>query len=93
MLLSKVRVVEGVLGLESKKLTYSLHAERRMWQRDITEAEVREALAQPKDRHFFNRVHGTMNVRHAFPSMGKSLIVAYDEQETEVHIVTVMDGD
>ena len=83
---------QGVLELEKKKLTYSSHAERRMWQRDITEAEVREALAQPKDRHFFNRVHRTMNVQHTFPSMGRSLTVAYDEQETEVHIVTVMDG-
>lgn len=81
------------VGLEKKKLTYSSHAERRMWQRDITEAEVREALAQPKDRHFFNHIHGTMNVRHEFPNMDTSLIVAYDEQETEVRIVTVMDGD
>lgn len=64
-----------------------------MWQRDITEAEVRAALAQQKDRHFFNRVHGTMNVRHAFPNTGRSLIVAYEEHETEVHIVTVMNVD
>ena len=64
-----------------------------MWRRDITEVEVREALAQPKDRHFFNPVHETMNVRHTFPNMGRSLIVAYDERETEVHIVTVMDAD
>ena len=81
------------MGLENKKIAYSFHAERRMWQRDITEAEVREALAQPKDRHFFNRVHGTMNVRHTFPNTGRSLIVAYEEQETEVHIVTVMNVD
>ena len=62
-----------------------------MWQRDITEAEVREALAQQKDQHFFNRVHGTMNVRHRFPNTGRSLIIAYEEQETEVHVVTVVD--
>ena len=62
-----------------------------MWQRDITEAEVREALSQSKERHFLNTVHGTMNVRHAFPNLGRTLLVAYEEQDEEVHVVTVVD--
>lgn len=62
-----------------------------MWQRDITEAEVRETLSRPKEQHFFNPDHGTMNVRHTFPNMGRSLLVAYDEREEEVHVVTVVD--
>jgi hypothetical protein len=93
MTLSEVKVGEGVLGPERKQLTYSFHAERRMWQRDITEAEVREVLAQPKEQHFFNPEHGTMNAQHRFPNMGRSLIVAYDERDEEVHIVTVIDVD
>lgn len=64
-----------------------------MWQRDITEAEVREALAQPKNRHSFNSEHATMNVRYTFPNMSMPLLVAYDEREDEVHIVTVIDED
>jgi Domain of unknown function (DUF4258) len=93
MSLSAVKVSEGVLGPERKKLTYSFHAERRMWQRDITEAEVREVLSQPKEQHFFNPDHGTMYAQHKFPNMGRSLIVAYDEREEEVRIVTVIDED
>jgi len=64
-----------------------------MWQRDITEAEVREVLSQPKEQHFFNPDHETMNAQHKFPNMGRSLIVAYDERDEEVHIVTVIDED
>jgi hypothetical protein len=93
MTLSTVKVAEGVLGPERKHLTYSFHAERRMWQRDITEAEVQEVLSQPKEQHFFNPDHGTMNARHKFTNMGRSLIVAYDERDAEVHIVTVIDED
>lgn len=62
-----------------------------MWQRDITEAEVREALSQPKERHFFNPTHGTMNVRCTFPNLERSLLVAYDARGEEVHIVTVVE--
>ena len=64
-----------------------------MWQRDITEAEVREVLAQPKEQHFFNPVHETMNARHTFPNMGRSILVAYEEEEEEICIVTVMEED
>lgn len=78
---------------ERTKLTYPFHAERRMWQRGITEAEVREALSQPKERHFFNPAHGTMNVRHTFPNTGRSLLVAYDERDEEVRVVTVIEQD
>jgi hypothetical protein len=91
--LSAVKLSEGVLEPERKQLTYSFHAERRMWQRDITETEVREVLSQPKEQHFFNPDHGTMNAHHKFPNMGRSLIVAYDERDEEVHIVSVMDED
>lgn len=62
-----------------------------MWQRNLTEAEVREVLSQPKEQHFFNPDHETMNVRHAFPNMGLSILVAYDEGDEEIHIVTVVD--
>ncbi len=64
-----------------------------MWQRDITEAEVREVLSQPKEQHFFNPEHGTMNAQHKFPNMCRSLVVAYDERDEEIHIVTVMYED
>lgn len=89
-LLSTVKVSKGVLEPGRKQLTYSFHAERRMWQRDITEAEIREVLSQPKEQHFFNPDHGTMNAQHRFPNMGWSLVVAYDERDEEIHIVTVM---
>lgn len=64
-----------------------------MWQRNITEAEVREALAQPNEHHFFNPVHGTMNVQHTFPNMDMPLLVAYEARGEEVHIVTVIRED
>jgi len=62
-----------------------------MWQRDITEVEVRETLSQPKEQHFFNPIHRTMNARHTFPNTGRTLLVAYDERDAEIHIVTVID--
>lgn len=62
-----------------------------MWQRNLTEAEVREVLSQPKEQHFFNPDHETMNVRHTFPNMGLLILVAYDEGDEEIHIVTVVD--
>jgi hypothetical protein len=64
-----------------------------MWQRNITDAEVREVLSQPKEQHFFNPDFETMNVSHTFPNMGRSILVAYDEGDEVIHIVTVVDED
>jgi hypothetical protein len=34
-----------------------------------------------------------MNARHTFPNMGRSLLVAYEEEDEEICIVTVMEED
>jgi len=62
-----------------------------MRQRNITEAEVREVLAQPLKRHVSNEIYGTMNVTHEFPNLNLTITVAYDAQRDPVHIVTVID--
>ena len=64
-----------------------------MRQRNITEAEVREVLAQPIERHWFNPVFGTMNVTHTFPNLNMTITVGYDQERTPVHVVTVIDED
>jgi len=58
--------------------------------RNITEAEVREALGQPKERHFYNKKHGTMNVRHRFPNMDLQILVGYEDRSDEIIVVTVI---
>jgi Domain of unknown function (DUF4258) len=61
-----------MFGNIQKPLRFTTHAEERMRERDITEAEVRETLAQPTERHYYNPVHETMNVRRRFPGIGMS---------------------
>ena len=74
-----------------KKITIHPHAELRMRQRNITEAEVREVLEQPKDKHFYNEKHGRMNVRHRFPNMGITILVGYEDRPDEIIVVTVIE--
>ncbi len=76
-----------------KRLNFEPHAELRMRQRNITEAEVREALAQPEDQHFYNPKHGRMNVRHHFPGIGMTIVVGYEERTDEIVVVTVIDKE
>ncbi len=76
-----------------KRLNFDPHAEMRMWQRNITEAEVQEALAQPKDKHFYNPRHRKMNVRHHFPGIGLTIVVGYVERPDEIYVVTVIDEE
>jgi len=61
-----------------------------MWQRNVTEAEVREALEQPKNKHFYNKRHGRMNVRHRFPNLGMTILVGYEDRPDEIIVVTVI---
>ncbi len=74
-----------------RKITIRPHAALRMRQRNITEAEVREALAQPKEKHFYNEAHGRMNVRHRFPNMRLQILVGYEDGPDETIVVTVID--
>ncbi len=74
-----------------KKLLYRQHAEMRMRQRNITDAEVQETLGQPKHKHFYNPERGTMNVRHYFRNIGLSVLVAYVERADEIEVVTVIE--
>lgn len=73
-----------------KPLRFTAHAEERMRERNITEAEVREALGQPQEQHFWNTLHETMNVRHHFPGIGMTLVVAYEERTEYIVVVTVI---
>ncbi len=72
-------------------MTISPHAERRMVLRNITEAEVQEALKQPKEKHFYNEKHGRMNVRHTFPNMGMTILVGYEDRPDATIVVTVIE--
>ncbi len=64
-----------------------------MRQRNITEVEVREALVQPKDNHFYNENHGRMNVRHRFPNTDLQILVGYVDGPDEIVVVTVIDEE
>ncbi len=74
-----------------KKLVFRPHAEKRMRERLITEAEVREVLAQPEEEHFYNETHGTMNVRYKFSNLDMTVLVAYEERPDEIVVVSVID--
>jgi hypothetical protein len=63
----------------------------RMRRRNITEVEVKEALQQPTEKHFFNPRHQRPNVRHRFPNLGMTLLVSYEETSDEIVVVTVYD--
>lgn len=76
-----------------KEIQFTRYAEMRMRIRNITEAEVREALQQSRENHFFNTRHERWNVRHTFPNLGIALLVSYEETSDVIVVVTVYDAN
>ncbi len=74
-----------------KEIRFTRYAEMRMRRRNITEAEVREALQKPKEKHSFNTRHERWNVRHTFPNLDITLLVSYEEVSDAIVVVTVYD--
>jgi hypothetical protein len=48
-------------------------------------------LRQPAERHYYNPVHETTNVRYSFPGIGMTLVVGYEERAEYIVVVPVIE--